>query len=553
MATATSTQHHTGSCWSLFCNSHEPSSPSKRSSQGLFAQQNVHDIPVDRLNQISAQERNQGFYDLHGVIADNQAMDEQKEPLNGLVGFATATGGDNSEFLPKEDPERLREQIQSMHQQILHDTDPQLAQAYCQAYQQNPEHVRSTTLGKLRAEEYKMNPAIHRTLRYYQTKRAYFGIEALGRDLLTRDLTPLDLMLLRTGFLQVLPKKDRTGRGIGVMNGNVRGKAKQVFDHDIPAFVQSLARILFWMSDIVSAHDKHLQRAGLVCVSYNVGEKAFKEQVHISSSMLGAMSCMSLKVRALHVCYDDPNTNWIYYLLTSAMELNFLCRYKSHFGSPLECTYNLMTFGIPLGTIPLTPEGRLDETIHHAWIDQVERNEQEWPTTQNNGATSLGNDIDLRIFKSDDKVSRTQSPPEDGYPDSVASTRSSSVMEEDWERTSPATSLDDDNPMVTTDLHVIETLLSTDVIMGKGRRGLHWPGNLQLKNIMMQYRDSYEGCNRYKKRLLAQEIYQQMKGAGARFVLPLSDGSTGYREVDRSTACQRISQNFRNMRSKQAT
>jgi hypothetical protein len=45
-------------------------------------------------------------------------------------------------------------------------------------------------------------------------------------------------------------------------------------------------------------------------------------------------------------------------------------RIRIHFGSPLECVYALLSFGLPSGLLPFTPECELKTGNHKKWIQR---------------------------------------------------------------------------------------------------------------------------------------------------------------------------------------
>jgi len=54
---------------------------------------------------------------------------------------------------------------------------------------------------------------------HFETKKRLFGGgEILAREILQSDLTPVELDLLRGGYLQLLPSRDASGRVVTVTN-----------------------------------------------------------------------------------------------------------------------------------------------------------------------------------------------------------------------------------------------------------------------------------------------------------------------------------------------
>lgn len=105
-------------------------------------------------------------------------------------------------------------------------------EAYKIAREINPEYVRHPifTKGFIRAEDYDAEKAARRIFKYLRIKLDLFGREKLTRDILLDDLGEDGRAYLESGALQILPKRDASGRrvvfGVGRLNG--KGTERQV-------------------------------------------------------------------------------------------------------------------------------------------------------------------------------------------------------------------------------------------------------------------------------------------------------------------------------------
>ena len=149
----------------------------------MFAQQNLHDIPGEKLNELTAKERSEGFYDLHGVSS----------PL----------AEETSDFIS----EKLGELNAAMFR-------VEEREAFEYALATSPAYVRSLRLCFLRAENYNVSKAASRMALHFDLRRTYFGDSALGRDLRLSDLPECDRKLMGTGYLQLCARRDRGGRAL---------------------------------------------------------------------------------------------------------------------------------------------------------------------------------------------------------------------------------------------------------------------------------------------------------------------------------------------------
>jgi hypothetical protein len=220
------------------------------------------------------------------------------------------------------------------------------------------------------------------------------------------------------------------------------------------------------------------------------------------------MASMPVRLNALHVCFDDPRIRALFKLLTSVIEGKLLCRLQSHFGTDMECMYSMMSFGIPPGTLPIHGNGSLDTRDHEEWL----RNAESLCGQQGNHAS-----------------------------------RGLDILEEDYLY---------DNFQLFDDLtEEFETAandgpLPDDVLMGRGKHGKTWPGNLKLKKAVELRWDAYRASNREGKIRISQSIYENFVASGSRFLVPDKDPSVGgWHEMPRKEVCVRIAHLFRNLRA----
>jgi hypothetical protein len=149
------------------------------------------------LNRLSMQEREQVLYEVHGVA---EAIDEQPDFVNTC--------------LSKFDTELDKIQGKA---------------AYEQALLLDPRYVRNLNfrLQLLRASRFDAAEAAVRMVRFFQCKLELFGTDKLVKDIRIADLNSEDVACLESGFLQLLPMRDRSGRAIIFMNPELRGNANK--------------------------------------------------------------------------------------------------------------------------------------------------------------------------------------------------------------------------------------------------------------------------------------------------------------------------------------
>ena len=89
--------------------------------------------------------------------------------------------------------------------------------SYDAAFRQSSEYVRNLRLMFLRSREFDAVRAAARMVGYFQKKEQLFGVDKLAKDIKLSDLNEDDIRALESGFIQVLPSRDRAGRLITLL------------------------------------------------------------------------------------------------------------------------------------------------------------------------------------------------------------------------------------------------------------------------------------------------------------------------------------------------
>lgn len=107
------------------------------------------------------------------------------------------------------------------------------------------------------------------------------------------------------------------------------------------------------------------QKKGIIFIYFGIGQSRQYGGGRVQMVAQG-LKGSSMRIAAIHACYDNPLLHSVMSLGAYALESRTLIRFKCHYGSAWECIYSLMTYGIPLGTLPLKPDGSVDlkQEIH---------------------------------------------------------------------------------------------------------------------------------------------------------------------------------------------
>jgi hypothetical protein len=147
------------------------------------------------LNQMSLQEREKLYEDVHGVA----------RPSN------------------PEEPTFVASCLTEL-QMELDAIPPPLRHAYDLAYSQNASYVTQSKfrLLFLRSESFQPKAAAFKMVGFLEAKLELFGRETLSRDIsLSQDYDPSDIKCLESGLYQLLPGRDRSGRPVLFCNNSV--------------------------------------------------------------------------------------------------------------------------------------------------------------------------------------------------------------------------------------------------------------------------------------------------------------------------------------------
>ena len=121
-------------------NSSESGSETIENVRRLFAAQNIHDVPISRMYELSTEERTVAFQDLHGV-----------------TDYVTET------------PELIQQRSAELDQSLMR-LPEEKTQAVRQAMERNREYVLSLKICFLRAERFNPDRAASRMAGHFQTK-----------------------------------------------------------------------------------------------------------------------------------------------------------------------------------------------------------------------------------------------------------------------------------------------------------------------------------------------------------------------------------------------
>jgi hypothetical protein len=237
-----------------------------------------------------------------------------------------------------------------------------------------------------------------------------------------------------------------------------------------------------------------VQRKGVVLLWFGF-DPPISPTTKTGTNLFALLSFACIRVNAIHACTNQVQMKKVFDAIGLEADAKYLVRFQSHLGSPLECSYNLMRFGIPREILPLNPDGTVHCRNHHTIIAQM----QQFEARTTNAA--------LHVRPKEEKEKET--------------------------------------PKVL----LFSQPRITDVVLGRGQRGNKYRGNVLLKEMLESNYDAYDKGSAKFRTFLASLIYKRLVESGSRFLAPAGD-SEHWIEVDETAALDRIGHGFRNIRLK---
>eukprot|EP00980_Cylindrotheca_fusiformis_P013808 scaffold3572_cov113-Cylindrotheca_fusiformis.AAC.4 len=395
--------------------------------------------PILKLNELSVQERKQGLDDLHGVSD-----------------------------LKQEDPQLVQKCLLEMKEKLRSGSEGG------GLYDENENDDDDGELIKfLRAENFNVEMATGRYIRYQERKMKLFGKRG---EIEFSDLTDQDVKSLQSGFLQHLKGRDRSGRPILISISSMK--------HQIGVSVESEVRCLLFLAS-QAAKDEETQKRGLVLICYALAVKPIDSRLTRLAMVLQSFHDLPARVASSHLCIDNPEMQSVVNMISDMMESNTLCRFRSHYGTHMECQQSLMTFGIPKETLPIDFEGQVDLSNHRCFLRTLQSDEAR-PTQDESGGPSQDESGTFLI---------------------------------------PG---------------------SLDIVMGRGQHAKNMPGHVHFTRILDKHREQYESVGKFQKAAVADLVLKKLQAEGCRFLKPRKEG--GWEHASDDVSREKINHAFRNRR-----
>ena len=231
---------------------------------------------------------------------------------------------------PEETPDLLRRSLLELQQQLdLMPFKPSYDKA--QQFARDPEYSKTSYVNTvdfrlkfLRCELFQTHKAAIRLVNYLDLMLELYGIFALQRKIKLADFSKHEMQILRAGYFQIFPFRDRSGRRIMSIVGNMGAQ----YD----PFVRLKAYFYFWMT---AAEDVESQQKGVVFLVWPGGSQSIKNIPSQKDRILHQKcnDAAPIRIAAVHFCFpNEPFYHFLRSIMTMTLGRSYRLRLKFHVG-----------------------------------------------------------------------------------------------------------------------------------------------------------------------------------------------------------------------------
>ena len=147
--------------------------------------------------------------------------------------------------------------------------------------------------------------------------------------------------------------------------------------------------------------DEESQKRGIVGLLYHM---TGKDGPHVPDPEVfkegpATLHWLPIRFSANHVCGDHPLMSVLTRMMLVVAGQQIRTRTRLHTGMHTECQYSLMSFGIPVHLLPITPEGELKKILHTKWLAKRKVKEEEENSSKGSGKIDLPTMTDVLLGK----------------------------------------------------------------------------------------------------------------------------------------------------------
>eukprot|EP00535_Pseudo-nitzschia_heimii_P007973 CAMPEP_0197177948 /NCGR_PEP_ID=MMETSP1423-20130617/3372_1 /TAXON_ID=476441 /ORGANISM="Pseudo-nitzschia heimii, Strain UNC1101" /LENGTH=661 /DNA_ID=CAMNT_0042627575 /DNA_START=57 /DNA_END=2042 /DNA_ORIENTATION=+ len=302
----------------------------------------------------------------------------------------------------------------------------------------------------LRSELFDVRKAVVRYCNYLNFVQELWGSVALEREIILSDLDRSENALFRKGYFQVLPFRDRSGRRIITLLGEMGNGTDK----------RAMAKAIFYVWDAATRDSAESQKTGSILVmegycwedGIDSPNEFSKDDLELIRKIVVSVPS---RIVAIHSCWPDaPIFKSFAKVLALAISRTERLRLRVQIGNPLEMRYNLKSHGIPVDLLARTESGTMKLGNHIAWMKIRKRLERR-------------------------QLLRHLHKPRNGLSTAVTTTRNKNLV---VFKHGTNNNNDQDEDAV-----IVECPLMTDVAFRQGTQYWHNPGNDVFRDMIIEY------------------------------------------------------------------
>lgn len=189
-----------------------------------------------------------------------------------------------------------------------------------------------------------------------------------GRIQASKWFTPKEYSALKSGVIQLMPYRDRSGRRVLI-----------VFSACFRVSITTRVKIIIYLTTGAS-EDVESQKRGFVilvwpgmCDSVKPSKVGILPSVDNRRKAMEVQNALPMRFVCMHFGFaDSPLMKVVKIVLVSFMIRNYRQRFNLITGTKMELGYKIMGFGIHPSMIPLTDGGTVRTTNHFQWLEARE-------------------------------------------------------------------------------------------------------------------------------------------------------------------------------------
>eukprot|EP00525_Craspedostauros_australis_P001071 CAMPEP_0198124334 /NCGR_PEP_ID=MMETSP1442-20131203/39697_1 /TAXON_ID= /ORGANISM="Craspedostauros australis, Strain CCMP3328" /LENGTH=559 /DNA_ID=CAMNT_0043783717 /DNA_START=312 /DNA_END=1991 /DNA_ORIENTATION=+ len=330
-------------------------------------------------------------------------------------------------------------------------------------------------IAMLRSTFWDVEQAANKIMRYFHCKRELFGREKYLYPITFADLS-------------VEARESLEDGAVACHEGGGSNCARSMLVDRVARWKEqsalSRAQAIFYLTH-VSNTTVQSQQHGQVVVIYALDADSSHFRRALAMMKIFWLEDMPFRMAGLHVCISNHRIKTILSSVLQVIPKTSRIRCRIHCGSPVECNYELLTYGIPPGLLPDTTQISYDSAITNEMIGRFLRHDREVLDEYFEG-------------KSEDCMDQPPKP--------------------------------------------------KDILLGRGRPYQRYPGNVEFAKLLEANKAAYDqpSMMRRNKTAMTKGLVQQLRDSDVQF-LKHDESGNWWVEVSDSVARKRVAMSFRNL------